>query len=192
MNTSDDITIRFPLTDGEGSNLENCIFSNAERMDLRSSVQLCISREEWVADEKNPARIISIEILYDGISRISDRRFGYYFVEDKIQGYPAPIIRFTLNNPVDVDTFVREMSNTSIRVLTNSMIENEIEPFYAEDHSGYITSLTRDEIIELEKDVEFYQLKCGKVFRFDATLLPEVLVLDGVDFMPERISNKPR
>jgi hypothetical protein len=118
--------------------------------------------------KNSDARICSIEILYDGITRFNGEEFGYWFEEgdDELLGYPAPIIRFKLDRKVDPTDFARALFGTSFRVLTSSMHECGAAPFFAEDHNGYTSALTH---LQRDRWVEYLGVGgvlCEKEFVF--------------------------
>ena len=93
------------------------------------------NRNKWI--ENQEAKIIGIEILYDGITHIEGEDYGYWFEDDELYGYPAPVVRFHLNQEVDVEQFRTSIFTTSYKLTTKSIEENDDEPFFAEDHNGW-------------------------------------------------------
>ncbi len=182
MSMSKDITVRFPLTQGEGKIPD--IFSENELHDLRTCLSLEICWEPEQMDENQEAKILSVEILYDGITHIEGEDYGYWFEHDELYGYPAPVIRFFLNQDVDVEQFRRSIFTTSYKLMTKSREEEEDEPFYyAEDHNGYTSILSdeeRDEFIEYFKSNSVF---CGKIFSFPEGLEEYGHSIPGTEFI---------
>ena len=182
---SNDITVRFPLTKGEGEVPDITQFSENELHDLRACLSMSICWEPEQMDENQEAKIMSIEILYDGITHIEDEDYGYWFEGDELYGYPAPVVRFHLDQDVDVEQFRTSIFTSSYKLTTESIEENDDEPFYAEDHNGYTSVLSeyeRDELIEYFKSNDVF---CGKAFNFPDGLSESGHSIPGEEFILE-------
>ena len=180
-----DITVRFPLTKGEGDVPDITQFSENELHDLRTCLSMSICWEPEQMDENQDAKIMCIEILYDGITHIEDEDYGYWFEGDELYGYPAPVVRFHLDKDVDVEQFRTSIFTSSYKLTTESIEENDDEPFYAEDHNGYtsvISDYERDELIEYFKSNDVF---CGKIFKFPDGLSESGHFIPGEEFILE-------
>jgi hypothetical protein len=184
MAKSDDITVRFALTKGDGGFPSKSDFSEKEMADLRSCLTLNICWEPWKFSEKQSVRICSAQFLYDGITRFNDEDFGYWFEKgvNWLCGYPAPIIRFRLDRRVDPADFRIAIFGTSFRLLTSSMRESDSEPFYAEDHNGYTSVLTHRERDEWVEYLNAADVLCGKTFAFPDGMSDDCYSLPAMEF----------
>ena len=155
------IVIRFPMTKGEGEFPSVSDFNEQERADFRKTMTFNVcwnSHEVGVED----VRITDIEILYDGITHIEDEDYGYRFEDasEYLEGYPAPIVRFTLDKDVDPEEFCRSVHTSNYYIETDSMDEGYI----AEDWNGYISVVEEvEDVLEYLKDVGAL---CNKRFSF--------------------------
>ncbi len=184
MSMSKDITIRFPLTKGEGDFPDISQFSENELHDLRTCLSLDIYWEPELMDEnQQEAKIQGIEILYDGITHIKGESYGYWFEDNELKGYPAPIIRFFLNQAVDVEQFMYSIHTTSFDLITESIKESGGEPYFSEDYYVFISALSddeRDEVIEYLKSAGVF---CGKKFSFPDGLEESGHFIPGTEFI---------
>lgn len=161
------IVIRFPMTKGEGEFPSVSDFNEQERADFRKAMtfNVCWESEEVGVED---VRITDVEILYDGITHFGDESYGYRFEDgsEYLEGYPAPIVRFTLDKEVDPEEFRRAVFTSNYYIETDSMDEG----FIAEDWNGY-TSVVEDveDLIEYLEDEEVF---CGKTYTF-ADGMPE-------------------
>jgi len=182
--TSNEITLRFPLTKGDGELPGKAEFSEEDLSDMRTCFTLDICWDPDEIEENQDVKIISFEILYDGVTHMEDEEYGYWFNDDELCGYPAPIIRFKLDHEVDIEQFRRSMFTTSFTIFTDSMEES----FLAEDHNGYTSSLSedeRDEEIEYLKENNAY---CGKVLNFSDGLPEGGYSVEGTEFILTKFS----
>ena len=161
-----DITVRFCLDKSEGEYIKRSKFSEEEIADIRKCLSLEIT---FVLSDENGAKIVSVQILHDGITPITDEIEGF-FINRKgkllLGGYPTPVVRFLLDRAMDEDEFLQCVSETSYRVCTELMERNDEEPYFAEDHNGYSSILSkkdREQLIALLQHNEGY---CGKTFSF--------------------------
>ena len=158
---SKEIMMRFPLTKG-GGNLppQRHEISEVEIKDFRPCITLNICWEPFQLDEEyQDLKVKGFEILYDGCTPIDGKRFGYHIDEDGLVGYPAPIIRFWVDKPIDPEDFARGMRETSMNITTESQKRLGKSPFYAEDHNGYSAALEeeeRDDWSEIVSDVDIF------------------------------------
>ena len=142
-----DISIRFVLKKAEGTRPERSELSNAELEDFRHCITLNLVWESFQISEKySDVRVMAIEIVYDGCTIIDEEQsFGYRIDKDGLVGYPAPIVRFSLNKPVDPDVFNFGIRETDLEVTTVSREQAGKDPFYAEDHNGYCSPIGEGE-----------------------------------------------
>ena len=162
-----EITIRFAMTKGEGQFPAISDFNDEERADFRKAMTLNLCWESEVVGAEDVV-IQGFEVLYDGITHFGDESYGYRFEDafERLQGYPAPIVRFTLNKDVDPEEFRQAVFSSNYYIETDSMDEGYI----AEDWNGY-TSVVEDveDLIEYLEDEEVF---CGKTYTF-ADGMPE-------------------
>lgn len=161
-----DITIRFCFTHGEGEEIKPNRCSEDELADIRRCLSLILT---YAPTGQSFPKIVSIEIIHDGITPVDDEIDGYVVnLEDDcpLNGYPTPIVRFLLNRAMDEEEFRQCIFETSYRVCTESMEQNEESPYFAEDHNGYSSVLSgkqRDQTIIFLQNNEAYS---GKQFYF--------------------------
>ena len=199
MSTSDDITVRFPLTKGEGICPEKPQFTENELSDIRTVLAFSICWDQGTLGEPTGAKIVSLEFIYDGITPIEGEDFGYWFEDsqDYLCGYPAPIVRFKLDRPIDVEDFRRSIFTSSFEILTSSMVEDDGEPYFAEDYNGYTSVLSETERDDFIAYFKANNALSGKVFHF-ADGLPECgYSIPAMDFsLPQQtkklLTNTPR
>ena len=124
------ITVRFPLTRGDGDFPDISKFSKEEIDDIRKCLTFCFTLDYDSLEAYPDFQITEIEFLYDGISHIisndKDNECGYWFENGEFHGYPAPIIRFGLNQKVSDETFLCCTRLTEF-VLKTSLME---EPYF--------------------------------------------------------------
>lgn len=184
---STSIVVRFAMTKGDGAEFpEAADFSADEREDVRQCLALCLQFYPEDMEEDQDARIISIEILYDGISAYGDNSFGYRFVDRKLEGYPAPIIRFHLDKAVSPEEFRRSIWNSSFHLKTRNMEE----PFYAIDENGYADVLDAESVAEWLQEFSNY----GIITREEPLLtlrFPDGLPNDSIRLPALEFARKP-
>ena len=172
-----EITIRFAMTKGEGQFPTVADFSEKERADFRKAMTLSLCWESEIVGVED-VQIEKVEILYDGITHFGEESYGYWFEDasEFLEGYPAPIVRFTLNKAVDPEEFCRAIHTSSYYIQTDSMDEG----FIAEDWNGY--SSVVDDVEDVADFLEDEEVYCGKTFTF-AEGMPEYgHPLPAVDF----------
>lgn len=188
MSTSSEITVRFPFTHiGEGSPFpEISRFSDAEKQDIRKALSLCIDWDPYCLDDTSGAKIISVEVIYDGITHIDgtthiDNEESGYWLEDSaeyLSGYPAPILQFKLDKPMEVDDFLRAIMASSMHLQTEAMRENNEDICFLEDHSGYVHAITDNDLEEHVALLKGEKVVSGKVFNFPDGMM------DGGEIIP--------
>ena len=146
MNT-DEIVIRFVFRKGAGnSRPQRSELSDSEARDFRQCITMNLCWEPFLISDQHPGVLItSMEVLYDGCTRIEGESFGLYFDQEELLGYPAPIIRFRLNTSIDVTAFTRAIRETDIEITTSSLEASGESPYYAEDHNGYTSALDEEQ-----------------------------------------------
>ncbi len=167
MPTSKDITIRFAMTKSERDRPELSDFNEDEIFDIRLCSELNIDWQPDQMDEKyQNAKIISMEFLYDGITLIEDQDdYGYRFEEDKLTGYPAPIIRFKLDRKVNTEQFLHSIWESSFLITPESMKDSD-DCFIAEDLNGNSSVISGDELEEWGEYIRDSSVFSGKRILF--------------------------
>ena len=94
MSVSKNITVRFPLTDGDGGFPAKSQFSEAELPDLRTCLSLTFCWEPEQIEANQDSKVVRLEILYDGIIRIAED-YGFWLENNERRGYPAPIFVYS-------------------------------------------------------------------------------------------------
>ncbi len=162
--------LRFPFTSigDDGGEISYSDFNENEKKDFSScmSLNLCFDPEinGWDEDE---VQITKIEVHYNGINKIPGEDFGYELTSEGLEGYPAPIVSFQLNKEVDAEEFRNTIFESSFSVITKKMKEEDMEPFIAEDHNGYVTLITEAELEDWKKILGNAALTPPKVFSFE-------------------------
>lgn len=166
MPAKKDITIRFCLNKSEGEPIDLTKFLEEELVDLRNCLSLVLT---YCPNEEPGAKIISAQIIYDGITPVGGEMEGFVINrndEYPLDGYPTPIVRFLLDRVMDEEEFRQSIFETSYCVCTKAMNQDEEEPYSAEDHNGYSSVLTAKQreqtIIVLQCEGAY----CGKTYEF--------------------------
>ncbi len=162
--------LRFPLTaiGDDGGEISYSDFNENEKKDLSScmSLNLCFDPgiNGWDEDE---VQITKIEVHYNGINKIPGEDFGYELTSEGLEGYPAPIVSFEINKDVDAEEFRTTIFESSFSVITKKMKEEDMEPFIAEDHNGYVTLISEAELEDWKNTLGNAALTPPKVFSFE-------------------------
>ena len=188
MPSRKDITVRFCLTKGEGSFFEISEFSKDELKDFRKCLSLYLT---YCPSSGPSARIVSVQIIYDGITPVGDENDGMpgYFINRKskgVDGYPTPIVRFRLDRAMDEEEFLQCINTTSYRVCSQSREQNDVEPLFAEDWNGYSDTLSKSQRDQMIMMLECNDAYCGKIFHF-----PDGLPVDGHPIPATEFALKP-
>lgn len=177
-----DITIRFCLDQSEGEYIKRSKFSEAELSDVRRCLSLGIT---FIPNEENGAKIISVQIIHDGITPVEDEIQGF-FINRKgkypLEGYPTPVVRFLLDRAMDEEEFLQCISETSCCVRTESMERNDEEPYFAEDHNGYSSVLSKKEREQLIILLQCDNAYSGKQFSFPEGMPESGYSIPAMDF----------
>lgn len=165
-----DITIRFSFNHSEGEEIDASRFTEEELVDIRKCLALVLT---YVPAGQQSPQIVSLQIIHDGITPVQDEIKGYVVnrgYEFPMDGYPTPVVRFLLDRAMDEDEFRQCIFETSYRVCTESMEQNDEPAYFAEDHNGYssvLSSKQRDQTIVFLQNNEAY---CGRQFYFPGGL----------------------
>jgi hypothetical protein len=119
------LVVRFALTKSGGGNPPDL---NGVSLDKRTAeyVRSCMS---FSPDFEDVGEIIKDYVFQDdGLSEIEVRGTS-------ILGYPTPILRFELTEPMDGTTFLQGVWLSSYKLEIPNV--NEDDPYYFEDHNGY-------------------------------------------------------
>lgn len=187
MPASKDITIRFCFDKGEGEYIEISKFSEDELADIRKclSLDLC-----YFPQEQTVAKIISVQIIHDGITPVEDGEIEGYYIsrEDEylldgnpLDGYPTPIVRFLLDRAMDGEEFRQCIFGSSYNVCTKSMQQND-ECYFAEDHNGYTSVLSSKQRDHMINYLQINDAYCGTIFNFPDGLPEEGHLIPALEF----------
>ena len=177
-----DITIRFCFAHGEGEEIKATRCSEDELADIRRCLSLILT---YVPNGQSFPKIVSIEIIHDGITPVGDEIDGYVVNREDdfpLNGYPTPVVRFLLNRAMDEEEFRQCVFETSYRVCTECMEQNGDPPYFAEDHNGYssvLSSRQRDQMVIFLQSNEAYS---GKQFHFPDGLPEGGHSIPAIDF----------
>jgi|JI8StandDraft_1071087.scaffolds.fasta_scaffold11938_3 hypothetical protein len=195
------ITIQFTMTyesdEGRDDAPRLSDFSEQELMDLRACIEL-----ELVFDKQNPALesykdldIIGLEVIYDGITPNDgngDMKTGYWFENGQLCGIAAPIVRFQLNQIIDIHDLLRALTYSSVwfknAQMENNPVEGRMDAYITRPQGDSFTYTIRPH------DCNFWDYWspdeaafCGKVFHFPDGM-DDTVVLAGMDFILKRES----
>jgi hypothetical protein len=166
MPAKKDITIRFCLDKGEGEDIKRSKFSEEEILDIRKCLSLEFSYCPW---GQPGAKITSVQIIHDGITPVEDYIEGF-FINRKgrypLDGYPTPVVRFLLDRAMDEEEFRQCIFETSYCVRTKLMAKNDEAPYFAEDHNGYSSVLSRKQREQMIIILQCNKAYCGKQFSY--------------------------
>lgn len=177
-------TVRFALTKGEGDYPSKSDFSGTEIKDIRNCLEFFIVYDTSELTLNADAKIISVKFLYDGITRYDNEDFGYWFDDDQLSGYPAPIVSFELDKELLKEEFRTAIWSSYFKLKTASMEE----AFYAEDHNGYTSILDDTETDAWLEDIDDNEVKPkSKTYEF-----PDGLPEDGYRFSAQDFARDPQ
>ena len=177
-----DITIRFCLNKSEGELIELSKFSEEELADVRKCLALVLTYVP--AGEPSP-KIISVQIIHDGITPVEDEIEGYFIDREcdyPLDGYPTPVVRFLLDRAMDEQEFLQCVFETSFCVRTESMEENDEESYFAEDHNGYSSILTTKQFKQLVNVLQCHGAYCGKTYEFPEGMPESGYLISAMEF----------
>jgi len=161
------ITVRFPFTKGDGDFPGISLFTQSEIDDIRKCLELNINLDYDYLEEHPDLRITEIKFLYDGISHKldddKDNDIGYWFENNELHGYPAPIIRFGLNQVISEDVFCMAVRSSEF-ILKTSLMD---DPFFALDENGWVHVLSNESVDECIESLKEDDLYCGRKFSFN-------------------------
>lgn len=166
MPAKNDITIRFCFTQSEGHPINISKYSEEELADIRKCLSLDLT---YCPNEEQSPKIISVQIIYDGIKPVEGEIDGYFInreCEYPLDGYPTPVVRFLLDRAMDEEEFLNHINESSYCVRTELMEQDVEEPYFAEDHNGYSSVLSRKDREKLIAFLQCNEAYCGKVFDF--------------------------
>lgn len=185
-NTSDtSITIRFVLNKRDGGKFPSRRdFSPSEIADLRQCLAFVLDIDPGSIPSAWKAKILEVTFLYDGITPIQGKDFGYRFQARKshLQGYPAPILRILLDRPVKPSLLCRVLAGSWFGLTTASLSEVGETPYYAEDHNGYTSALAPAEVTAWLALLERHDALCNKAFAFPDGLPENGYRFKAIDF----------
>ena len=154
------ITVRFPLTRGDGDFPDISKFSKEEIDDIRKCLTFCFTLDYDRLEDYQDLQITEIEFLYDGISHKLDDDIGYWFDNNELHGYPAPIIRFSLNQEIPEEVFCMAVGGSEFMLKTSLMDD----PFFALDENGWVHVLSNESVDECIESLKEDDLFSGKKF----------------------------
>lgn len=166
MPARNDITIRFCFTKSDGEPIDISRYAEEELADIRKCLSLILT---YVPTGQPSPKIVSLQIIHDGITPVQDEIEGYVVnrqYECPLYGYPTPVVRFLLDRVMDEEEFRQCISETSYRVYTEFMDQNDEVPYFAEDHNGYSAVLSRKEREKLISFLQCNEAYCGEAFDF--------------------------
>jgi hypothetical protein len=169
---TDTYFVRFPLTKGNGDLPGMTELSATEKNDIR---ECCVFTLDWDTDASegvDDVTVTEVAIIYDGVTPLEERDDGLRVEGESIDGHPAPVIWFKLNREVDKTDLIRMIWGSSVRLWPSSRANDDAEPFYYEDHNGYISALGGAEVeaimdsvhdsgLKYRNDISFKELREG-------------------------------
>ena len=177
-----DIAIRFCFSKGEGEYIEISKFSEGELADIRKCLSLDLA---YFPKEEPSAKIISVQIIYDGITPVEGEVERYFINRDyeyPLGGYPTPVVCFLLDRAMDEKEFLDYINESSYCVRTELMAQDDEEPYFAEDHNGYSSVLSSNEREQLISSLRANDAYCGKRFEFPAGMPECGHLIPAMDF----------
>ena len=193
---SDNITVWFSQSGEEGADRPNVFdFSEEELADLRTCIELVVSfdKDMGYMDDYPDAEIIGIEIIYDGVSMSDcldvDDGSGYSFDKDdgELYGSPGPIIRFQLNQVVNIESFEASVRTLFLKFTSAHLREHTGEDAHYADCFD-TTILSNSELLDYWDPCSPPEEFCGKVFHFPDGMPEGGCLLAGTDFILKRES----
>jgi hypothetical protein len=165
---SQSIIIRFAQTKGDGEFPEVSELSQEEIQDIKKAMNFHLNfvPENPESDIKE-VDIKECKVLYDGVSYCEELDYGINISGDTISGHPSPIIEFILTKPVDEQEFLRSVWDGSFSLFPSSREDDDIGPWYFEDHNGYTSVIEKSRIEELIESLKKNNVYSGKVFSLE-------------------------
>lgn len=154
-----EIVVRFALTKGEGRWPSRDELSDEE---IKNPSSFCYFNLSVEGD--NTPEILSCEVIYDGVTYSEALEQGLRIDEDSLEGYPTPIIKFYLSDPVDPKDFVKMVWMSTVSLKPKSREKSGEDPFYCEDMNGYTEFITDDQVEEIKQQLALDGLCFGKKY----------------------------
>lgn len=108
--------------------------SNLTEEELENLSSICRFAPDFYDPEDNlqGARILSYEILYNGIDQVEDLGVEPDLDLDEFDGYPIVAVRFHLDKEVNVWSFYSTVEGSRLYAEPS-----EVDGWFWEDHNGY-------------------------------------------------------
>ena len=172
---SDEIVIRFALTNNEG---DLPTFNELTKDEISLPKKICTLHLDLdygkFDEEAGPVPLIELTILYDGISGYippakgdqSDTH-GFYWNEKlkRFDGYPTPVIRFTFSQLVHKESFLSLVMASYVNVCSKKQREDGSDGFYFEDYKGLARVLEGPNLKNHIKFLKSVGLYSGRVIK---------------------------
>ena len=153
---SSDIVIRFPMTkDDEGGAPMGEDVSEMERYYPRDISSFILDLDYDKFDEDlDSIGLKEVIIIYNGVDKYDDinsngeietKGLDWNSENGCFEGYPAPIIRFKLEKPVNVKLFLELVMSSCMQIVSKKQKINGSNCLYFEDHNGWAHVLDKDE-----------------------------------------------
>ena len=166
---SNEIVIRFALKGGDG---EFPTKDDLNEDEINLPVSICsfnLDLDYGKFDNPlDPIELSEIVILYDGVSEYDTvdekgaiETNGVYWdkTENQLVGYPAPVIKFKFNKPIDKEIFLSLVMMSCVHICSETQANNNSDGFYFEDYSGWaqiIEGKKLDDFINFLQKVDVY------------------------------------
>ena len=173
---SNEIVIRFALTKGEGDFPSKDELSEEEIECPASICTFNLDLDYGKFDEDlDPIGLTEITILYDGVSEYDTvdengvvETHGVYWDHslNELAGYPAPVIRFKLKEPVDKEVFLSLVSFSCINIRSKIQDENGSDGFYFEDYVGWAQIIEGEKLEDYIEFLDNVDVYFGRTFTY--------------------------
>ena len=130
-----------------------------------------------------------VTIIYNGVDKFDEINLNgetetqglkWNPENGSFEGYTAPIIKFTLENPVDVKLFLKLVKDSCLHIASNKQKINGSNGLYFKDHNDLAHVLDKDETKSWIKILKRDDAYDGRKFDYmsDCNIFPLNMVLN--------------
>ena len=188
---SSNIVIRFPMTkDDDGNTLLGEDISELQRYYPRDISYFILDLDyDKFGKDLDSFDLKEVTIIYNGVDKFDEINLNgetetqglkWNPENGSFEGYTAPIIKFTLENPVDVKLFLKLVKDSCLHIASNKQKINGSNGLYFNDHNDLAHVLDKDETKSWIKILKRDDAYDGRKFDYisDCNIFPLNMVLN--------------